>query len=157
MTRRFCIYFETQNKMNTLLRVILGLFLIIAVASCGKDEKLNSDDTNKPAAAETPFDVAMTPDNIVKGDSLYQHTCAPCHGPRGKGDGPASVALNPKPRDHSNGAYMDKLTNRHIHDVVKNGGAAFGYPTMPGQPQLTEEQIAQAIAFVRTLSPTYKP
>ncbi len=149
--------------MTSLFRAAFFLTLLLAASSCGKSDKMNEDDNNKPAAAagapaaEAPFDVAMTPDNIVKGDSLYQHTCAPCHGPRGKGDGPASVALNPKPRDHSNGAYMDKLTNRHIHDVVKNGGAAFGYPTMPGQPQLTDEQIAQAIAFVRTLSPTYKP
>jgi mono/diheme cytochrome c family protein len=144
--------------MNSLFRATFSILLLFSIAACGKDEKLNNDE-NKPATpgVETPFDVAMTPDNIVKGDSLYQHTCAPCHGPRGKGDGPASVALNPKPRDHSNGAYMDKLTNRHIHDVIKMGGAAFGYPTMPGQPQLTDEQVAQAIAFVRTLSPTYKP
>ena len=147
--------------MNTLFRAAFCLLFVVAVSSCGKSDKLN-DDENKPAATATPaaevaFDVAMTPDNIVKGDSLYQHTCAPCHGPRGKGDGPASVALNPKPRDHSNGVYMDKLTNRHIHDVIHDGGAAFGYPTMPGQPQLTDEQIAQAIAFVRTLSTTYKP
>jgi len=152
--------------MNSLFRAAFCLLLLVTISvgasSCGKDEKLNNDE-NTPAAtpgapaAEVPFEVSMTPENVVKGDSLYQHTCAPCHGPRGKGDGPASVALNPKPRDHSNGAYMDKLTNRHIHDVVKNGGAAFGYPTMPGQPQLTDEQIGQAIAFVRTLSTTYKP
>lgn len=98
----------------------------------------------------------MTPDNIAKGDALYQTTCAPCHGPRGKGDGPAAAALNPKPRDHSNGAYMDKLTNRHIHDVIKTGGGAFGYPTMPGQPQLKDDEIVQLISFVRSLSPTYK-
>ena len=148
--------------MKLLFRLSLLSLLLPILASCGgKEEKLDNDDTKPaasaiPATAETPLDVPMTSDNIIKGDTLYQHTCAPCHGPHGKGDGPAAAALNPKPRDHSNGAYMDKLTNRHIHDVIKMGGAAFGYPTMPGQPQLTEDQLVQIISFVRTLSPTYK-
>ncbi len=148
-----------------MMKYLGALLLVGALASCGGDEKLNSDDktastpqaTTAAAPAEQPLDVAMTPDNIAKGNDLYQKTCAPCHGPRGKGDGPAAAALNPKPRDHTNGAYMDKLTNRHIYLVIKNGGAQFGYPTMPAQPQLTDDQVVQLIAYVRSLSPTYKP
>src|ERR1700681_4577276 len=39
----------------------------------------------------------------VLGDAkkLYTSYCAPCHGEKGKGDGPAAAALNPKPADHS--------------------------------------------------------
>ena len=144
--------------MKSVFFFVVTLALFFSLASCGKTEKLNEDETKTATpGAETPFDISMTQDNIIKGGTLYQKTCSPCHGIRGKGDGPAAVALNPKPRDHSNGVYMDKLTNRHIHDVIKMGGAAFGYPTMPGQPQLTDEQVAQVISFVRTLSNTYKP
>ncbi len=35
----------------------------------------------------------------VKGPDLYHAHCAACHGPNGKGDGPASVALKTKPAD----------------------------------------------------------
>jgi len=52
---------------------------------------------------------------------------------------------------------MDKLTNRHLYNVIKNGGAQYGYPTMPAQPQLSDQEIAEIIAKVRSLSPTYKP
>ncbi|HEY3876854.1 MAG TPA: cytochrome c, partial [Candidatus Kapabacteria bacterium] len=85
----------------------------------------------------------------------YLETCGPCHGAGGKGDGPAAAALNPKPRDHTNGAYMDKLTNGHIFAVIKHGGSSFGYPGMPAQPQLADDTIRNVIAFVRSLSKTY--
>ena len=51
---------------------------------------------------------------------------------------------------------MDTLTNDHIYKVIKLGGAMFGYPTMPAQPALSDDQIKSAIAYVRSLSPTYK-
>lgn len=154
-----------RMTMRIWIRCIPAIVAIVLLSSCNQEEKITTDD-DKPAApapqavqavAETPFEVSLTPANILKGKTLYQTNCAPCHGVAGKGDGPGAVALNPKPRDHSNGAYMDKLTNRHIHDVIKNGGLAFGFPTMPGQPQLSDNDIAQVIAFIRTLSNTYKP
>ncbi|MBS1149150.1 MAG: cytochrome c, class, partial [Myxococcaceae bacterium] len=36
---------------------------------------------------------------LDKGKSSFDINCAPCHGPKGAGDGPAAVALNPKPRN----------------------------------------------------------
>jgi hypothetical protein len=51
---------------------------------------------------------------------------------------------------------MDTLTNQHIYTVIKQGGASFGFPTMPAQPQLSDEEVKNTIAFVRSLSPTYK-
>jgi mono/diheme cytochrome c family protein len=141
--------------------VIAALILIGLLASCGGDEKLNEENgssgqVTSSTPVEKPFVVSLSTDNIAKGNELYQKTCSPCHGTSGKGDGPASVALNPKPRDHSNGAYMDKLTNRHIYNVIKFGGGQYGYPTMPAQPQLSDQEIAEIIAKVRSLSSTYK-
>src|SRR5581483_5880186 len=94
--------------------------------------------------------------HVELGHATYHMTCAPCHGEGGNGDGPAAVALNPKPRDHTNGAYMDKLSNAHLFYVVRNGGVAYGYPTMPAQPNLSDEEIKEVVAFVRSLSSTYK-
>lgn len=41
------------------------------------------------------------PDNklITSGQELFVTNCSSCHGTEGKGDGPAAVALNPKPRN----------------------------------------------------------
>ena len=53
-----------------------------------------------------------------KGKTLYLQLCAICHGDKGKGDGLASAALNPKPanflsekfQNQSDGAVFWKLT-----------------------------------------------
>jgi hypothetical protein len=52
---------------------------------------------------------------------------------------------------------MDKLTNAHLFKVVRYGGQMFGYPTMPAQPSLSDDEIKQVVCYVRTLSDTYKP
>ena len=147
--------------MKKLLLAASALLLMIAVQSCGEKEKLNADQpaANAPAAAAAMPAVSITMDaaHIEAGHAIYHSTCAPCHGEGGKGDGPAAAALNPKPRDHTNGAYMDTLSNAHLFAAIKNGGAQFGYPTMPAQPQLADDSIKCVIAFVRSLSKTYKP
>src|SRR5437879_10602445 len=38
---------------------------------------------------------------IAAGKKLFAANCAMCHGPTGKGDGPAAAALNPKPATFS--------------------------------------------------------
>lgn len=139
--------------------------LAAAFASCGGgSDKLNQDQqggasatAGAPPAAEANLAIDLSPEHVALGQATYHTTCAPCHGEKGKGDGPAAVALNPKPRDHSNGVYMDKLSNDHIFKVITQGGAAFGYPTMPAQPTLKDDTVKNVIAYVRSLSATYKP
>ncbi|HEX5315792.1 MAG TPA: hypothetical protein VFX22_03990, partial [Candidatus Kapabacteria bacterium] len=115
---------------STLAAPAMLLAIGLTLSSCGKsNDQLNQDqstsDTTATAAPAAPamadFAVDMSPANIAAGHATYHVTCAPCHGDDGKGDGPAAVALNPKPRDHTNGAYMNKLTNAHIMQVIKGG------------------------------------
>ncbi len=91
--------------------------------------------------------------NAEAGGKLYQTRCAPCHGPDGKAATPTAQALNPKPRDHTDGAYMNQLAHEHLVKVIKNGGPAVGKsPIMPPNPDLNDQQIDDIIAFVRTLA-----
>ncbi len=154
--------------MKPVIFTLASFMMLLLLASCGggSNQKLNedkpaADSSTATAAPAAPtiadFKVDMSADHIALGHATYHMTCAPCHGEGGKGDGPAAVALNPKPRDHTNGAYMDKLTNAHLYEVITKGGAAFGYPTMPAQPQLVDDSVKNVIAFVRSLSKTYKP
>lgn len=80
---------------------------------------------------------------------LYEQTCAPCHGVEGKGDGPTSQVLQPKPANLSivlkgkDAAYLTKL--------LKGGGASVGKsPLMPSyQGMLTDGQIRSLIQYVK--------
>ena len=96
---------------------------------------------------------AMSASNAEAGGKLYQTRCSPCHGPDGKATTPAAQALNPKPRDHTDGAYMNQLSTEHLAKVIKNGGPAVGKsPIMPPHTDLNDQQIEDIIAFVRTLA-----
>src|ERR1700730_2403141 len=45
---------------------------------------------------------------LAEGKQLYATNCAPCHGNKGKGDGPAASALTPKPADHTSAVVQNE-------------------------------------------------
>jgi mono/diheme cytochrome c family protein len=111
------------------------------------------------AFSSTVFVLEATAQGSVDtGKQLYQQRCSPCHGPDGKANTPTAQALNPKPRDHTDGVYMNQLSPEHLFKVIKQGGLAVGKsPIMPPQADLNDKQVQDIIAFVRSLaSPPYK-
>lgn len=150
----------------------IGLALGGALAlACGSGEE-PAPSGGAPPAAEAPAPppakapapppaeaqpVATAPD-ASRGEGVYQTYCASCHGERGDSDGPLGQSLNPAPAKHSDGAYMNALSNQHLFRVIQGGGPAVGKsPLMaPWGGSLSEEQIWDVIAFVRTLAkPAY--
>ena len=98
--------------------------------------------------------------DAAAGQEIYEQYCALCHGPQGKGDGSLSANLDPKPRDHTDGAYMNALNDAHLLNVIGAGGGAAGLsPIMPAWKDiLSAQQIQDVVAFVRTLAvPPYTP
>ncbi len=107
-----------------------------------------------PAAAES----GAEPD-VAAGEQLFATYCASCHGARGAGDGPVAAGLDPKPAKHTNGEYMNALSNEHLFKVIAKGGPAVGKsPLMaPWGGTLSDEQIWDVVAFVRSLAePPYQ-
>lgn len=153
--RAFSLRKRTYFRPMALLRmapiVAASIVLTVGLTSCGGGSKSDGEVKDESAMPAEIVYKADTP-NVEKGHQLYITTCAPCHGMTGKGDGPAAANLNPKPRDHTNGEYMRKLTDDRIGHTVKKGGAGFGYPGMPAQPQLKEDEIDALIAYVRSLA-----
>jgi len=156
--RSFSIKQSTSMNTKKIFRLSFTkgfalLLLSVSLIACGGGKKDSDEEAEKTeAAADAPPVFKADVANVEKGKAIYLTTCAPCHGKEGKGDGPAAANLNPKPRDHSKGDYMNKLADAHIGKVIKQGGGFAGFPGMPAQPQLKTEDINALIAFVRTLS-----
>lgn len=98
--------------------------------------------------------LALAQGNPERGKSLFGTHCASCHGPMGKGDGPAAAALNPKPKDLTDKTYTTTLKDQYVFDLIQKGGAALGKsPLMPPLgSQLKEGDIRDVIAYVRSLT-----
>ncbi|PYM81561.1 MAG: cytochrome C, partial [Candidatus Rokuibacteriota bacterium] len=66
-------------------------------------------------AREVYADLAWPPGSDVPasappGRRLYVRWCATCHGPDGRGNGPAAPSLIPRPRDFTRGLFKYKST-----------------------------------------------
>jgi mono/diheme cytochrome c family protein len=90
----------------------------------------------------------------AEGRKLYASYCASCHGDKGKGDGVAAGSLPVKPRDHTNGAVMNQLTDQSLADVISKGGGAVGKSTfMPAWgASLNEKQVRDLVVYIRSLA-----
>ena len=89
-----------------------------------------------PAPSSQPAAVAAAPP-AESANELFKNRCSPCHGPGGRGDGPAAAALNPKPRNYADAEWQKSVTDDQIKKTILYGGAAVGKsPVMPSQPDL---------------------
>jgi mono/diheme cytochrome c family protein len=107
----------------------------------------------------------LAPTNALAGDAAagkaaYTTNCASCHGDTGKGDGPVGAALPPpSPRDFSTGDFKfdtdedgETGSDADLKGVITKGAAAFGGSAlMAPWPTLSEAEVDNVIAFIRTL------
>lgn len=111
----------------------------------------------QPMAAATPAAapvVAAAPPADPK--QVFNTRCATCHGESGHGDGPASAALTPKPRNYTDSAWQKSVTDAQIKQTILYGGAAVGKsPVMPASPDLESqpEVLDALVKLVRGFAP----
>lgn len=134
---------------NSGIRLMLAAG-VLTIAACSSSEEATKGSSAPPAA--TAAAASVTPAMLEKGRAIYKTNCVPCHGETGKGDGPGAGVLKPPPRDHTDRAYMDTLSDKEIGDIIKMGGAIKGKPLMPSHPQLSGGDLEAIVAYVRSLS-----
>lgn len=87
---------------------------------------------------------------IFRGGLVYANYCVTCHGINADGNGRAARLYTPRP---ANLRSSDK-NNDYLALIVRRGGEALGRsPKMPpwGE-ELTDEQITDVVAFVRSVN-----
>jgi len=87
-----------------------------------------------------------TPASIANGKKLAEANCVSCHGPGGKGDGPAAAALPPpKPADWTS-PKIKAETDGELFWKISNGGGA-----MPPWKHLPEKDRWDLVNYIRSL------
>lgn len=107
------------------------------------------------------YNNAMAEPNVKRGARLYKSYCSPCHGLEGNGRGPRArnELLQPPPRDHTNGFYMNMQPDVRFFKVIKFGGKANNLSHIMPQWKhiLSDKQIFQILAFIRSIAdPPYE-
>lgn len=90
--------------------------------------------------------------NAAAGKAKFGQICAACHGPDGKGNGPAAQGLAIRPKDLS----ATKRTDAELKKIIKEGGPSAGLsPLMPPWGgSLNDQEIANLVAYIRSLAPS---
>jgi len=125
--------------------VAMGAWSVVATAGTGGASGI---------ALAGPGDEFVLGGDARRGHAVYIQRCAPCHGVRGDGRGPAGLALDPRPADLTDATRMDRLSDHDLYRIIRDGGQALGKsPLMvPWRGTLSDQQIRDVAAFVRTLT-----
>ncbi len=85
------------------------------------------------------------------GKQWYYFYCVACHGWQLRGDGPAGLFVDPRPRVLTEGKYMNKKSNLQLFAVIKGGGEAVGLSSsMPVWGNILQDQdIWNVVAWIR--------
>jgi len=146
-------------------KAVFQLFVVFVVFSgivylllmIGPDQPVSSPGERditiprSPAEAKNLVNPIPVSDQVLlEGERIYQTkgTCFTCHGTSGRGDGPAGMELNPRPRNFTNPRFHELRTDGEMFWVIRNGSPGtrmFSYsPSV-----ITEDEAWKVIHFLR--------
>lgn len=133
-----------KNKLVTLL--VLGVLVLYA---CGGGDSAPRDiGTLESVPAEyAGMTNPLGADASAEGARIFKTNCGTCHGPQGYGDGPIGESLDPKPQNLAE--LQAVAADDFLYWRIAEGSPGTSMP--PWKNIMTEEQIWQIVAFIRTL------
>ena len=135
--------------MRILISLIcLGMIVLAACGGGGEPSEANENATLAPVPEEfAGLTNPLGPEAADEGAEVYRTNCEMCHGPQGHGNGPAGQALEPKPGNLAQ--VQAKAGDDYLFWRVHDGKPGTSMVAWKGI--LTDEQIWQAVSFIRTL------
>ena len=143
-----------QRRSHSVLVLVLSLTATAAGCNKKSDDKGGEAPAKRLGSAPAGPGAAAALGAANEAKQYFDTVCAACHGSSGKGDGPGAAALNPKPRNYSDPTWQASVTDADIAKIISEGGAAVGKSSsMPANPTLKAEVLAELVKKVRSFGP----
>jgi mono/diheme cytochrome c family protein len=110
-----------MKRMLWIIPVVVGLFFLLAFAG----------DPNPPK---------KTALLLKEGKKIFEQTCAPCHGNKGDGKGPAGAVLKPPPTDFQRPLKGWPNTKGNLEKVFEVISKGIPNSAMVAWPQYSDQQ-----------------
>lgn len=136
-------------RKSTYLLVLMAFLALFLVACGGGDDSGGGSGAADEPAGET---AAIPEGDAAAGESKFQGTCAACHGPDAKG-------LPNLGKDMTTSEFIQGSTDAELLAFVKTGRppgdpantTGVDMPPKGGNPALSDQDLADIIAFIRSL------
>jgi mono/diheme cytochrome c family protein len=154
-----------RSRRRTLL-IAVGLLAVLdlgrsLLARVGYAEPVEHWQPDQRAYADIAWPPGTgLPAGTPSGARLYAKHCAVCHGPDGRGNGPAAPSLIPRPTDFTLGQFKYKstapgtaATDADIAKTISDGLPASSMPYW--RDLLSEAEIHSVAAYVKAFAPAF--
>lgn len=140
---------EEKLMRKLLLWTISILILALLLVACGGG---GSPDQEEPAEPAGSSDQQVSEGDAAAGEPLFQSTCAACHGPDGKG-------LPNLGKDFTASEFVTEQSDAELVAFIKQGRpvsdpantTGVDMPPKGGNPALSDEDLFDIVAYIRTL------
>jgi mono/diheme cytochrome c family protein len=131
------------------LRPLAALVAASAIVAAGWAVAQQGDwNRGLGAAAKLQNPTIPSSEAVSRGRAIFSERCVACHGDRGRGDGVASVSLDPKPADLV--LHVPQHTDGELYYMVSVG---FPDSAMPAWREvLSEQQRWELVHYLRVLA-----
>lgn len=134
------------------ITVGVGVLMVFVLAACGgKKEEPAPAAANQPVAQAAELPAAPAGD-AAKGKQLFTASCSACHGPNGEG-------VQGLGKDMQHSEFIAGLSDEELLAFIKRGRpigdplntTGVDMPPKGGNPALSDEQLLDIIAFIRSI------
>jgi high-affinity iron transporter len=133
-----------MKKISFVVFVFAALFLAACGGGGGAEVSAELEPVPSEYAGQTN---PLGADATAAGATVFKTNCESCHGPEGHGDGPAGLALDPAPKNL--GELQARAGDDYLFWRIATGKPGTSMVAWKGI--LTDEQIWQTVAFIRSL------
>jgi disulfide bond formation protein DsbB len=125
----------------------IGIVFLMALDPLGPSERVAAESTSTTAATGGGEVAAGDPSH---GETVYSSTCVACHGPDAEGIPGLGLPL-------VDSEFVQSMTDAELIAFIKTGRPAsdgttgVAMPPKGGNPSLTDQDLADVVAFLRTL------
>jgi len=99
--------------------------------------------------------VAMSTDSVHRGESIFLQRCTGCHGRKADGHGPNSIDITPRPRNLTNTAFVQSVSDRRLFESIEYGVDGTAMPSWIDYG-LSQNDVGDIVNFIRSLNKSGK-
>jgi disulfide bond formation protein DsbB len=128
----------------------IGIVVLMALDPLGPSERVAVESTSTTAASAAPGGGEVAAGDSAGGEAIYGSTCVACHGPDAAGIPGLGLPL-------VDSEFVQSMSDAELIAFIETGRPAsdgttgVAMPPKGGNPSLTDQDIADVVAFLRTL------